>query len=109
MATLIAKYVSKCYVCSNFINPGDTIVIDNNKPAIHKNCPVINKIVKGKFRINNSVAYCSWCGCKLYKGEGELWNCMGKCKQHNDNGGLHVSCIDTEKCALRMNLQKKGV
>jgi len=106
MTTIIAKYLTKCYVCGQYINPGDIIVINDNKPAIHKNCPKLNKRPYAKFLSNTIIGYCCWCNAKLMPGDGELWYCF-TCKQH-ESSGLHISCINTEECYARVTLQKKG-
>lgn len=55
---------------------------------------------------NKKPGRCGECGASVEAGQGRLWRCLGSsgCSQHydtGDDGAWHVSCLDTEACAVR--------
>lgn len=117
-----ARYNGFCKQCKNTISVGESITKHATLGYVHVECPDAPATKPQatsqpkpqpkpqQKRTNRRPSSCDKCGEFLAAGQGHLWRCMGEasgCMKHydDDDGGWHVTCLDTEECNERRTEQ----
>lgn len=109
---ITARYPGTCRRCGGAVKVGAQIEWSRDGGSLHVACPakVLGNADQPQVRRNAKADYCGECRVSIPAGAGHLWKCIpdGGCMEHfdTDDGGWHVSCIDTTACKARIAEQK---